>query len=332
MGGFSGYPQQQTQQQQYQQPQQPTPAAAQQYQYSQQQQQQQPSAPAPVPQLANITPEHLQLLQLVMANPALATHPGVAPVLATIMAGLNGAAPNLGGGMPQAPAPQANDPSSHWNQNQQQQQQQQQPGQYQQHQDQGRTRGGYSPPPLSPPRRGRTTRTRSRSPERFGEEETRSPPKFRRRSPVYGEYDGGDTGRGGRGGARGGPSTVRGGRGGRGGARGGFEAPTAGHDAPRGSISSDRGGSNQGKDGPFPKVDRKLEFDPSLGDGAIKGNPHHPPITYFHPANFPPLHSVQPNALRRRRHHLRRRTPRPLLPTRNRPIMHRQPRQAPRIR
>ncbi|KAA8911342.1 NRD1 protein, partial [Sphaerosporella brunnea] len=160
-------------------------------------QQTQPQAPypqygAPQQQQPQINMEQLALLQLLLQQPQNAAQ--LAPAFQALF---GGAAANF-------QMPNVIDPS-------QQQQQQQQfwsqnataappsaPAEAQRGPDnynndaRGRERG-YSPPPRSPPRYGaRRGRSRSRSPAptRFGREEARSPPTFRRRSPVYGEYEG----------------------------------------------------------------------------------------------------------------------------------------------
>lgn len=123
-------------------------------QFQPQPQPQQPPAPAPA------TDQNALLVQLLLANPALAQNPAV---LAALIASAQQAQPQA-----------AVNP---WQQQQQQQLQQDRDP---------RDRSRYSPPPRSPPHRGFRGRSRSRSPppnKRAG-----SPISFRRRSPVYGEY------------------------------------------------------------------------------------------------------------------------------------------------
>lgn len=158
--------------------------------------------------------------------------------------------------------------------------------------DDGYNRGGqrgrehYSPPSRSPPRyrEGRRGRSRSRSPPRFERGGSgagaaagagRSPPNFRRRSPVYGEYEGNEI-RGGRDGER-----SRGGRG-RGGAFGrrGGSSPRGRRDrsrTPPGRFANANGKGSQGVDRgtptALPRIPKFVEFDQSIGSGSIKGKP-----------------------------------------------------------
>lgn len=153
--------------------------------------------------------------------------------------------------------------------------------------DDGYNRGGqrgrehYSPPSRSPPRyrEGRRGRSRSRSPPRFDRGGSaagaagagRSPPNFRRRSPVYGEYEGNEI-RGGRDGER-----NRGGRGRGGGAfgrRGG--SPRGRRDrsrTPPGRFANGKGSQGGDRSTPttLPKIPKFVEFDQSIGSGSIKG-------------------------------------------------------------
>ena len=148
-----------------------------------------------------------------------------------------------------------------------------------------RNREHYSPPSRSPPRYSRDTRrgrSRSRSPNRFdrgsggggggggggGASGGRSPPAFRRRSPVYGEYEGndsrgrdGDRNRGGRG--RGGGGFGR---------RGG--SPRRGRDRSRTPPRFANGkGQAERNVTPtaLPKFPKHVEFDPTIGPNNIKG-------------------------------------------------------------
>lgn len=157
--------------------------------------------------------------------------------------------------------------------------------------DDGYNRGGqrgrehYSPPSRSPPRyrEGRRGRSRSRSPPRFerggggvgSAAAGHSPPNFRRRSPVYGEYEGNEI-RGGRDGER-----NRGGRG-RGGAFGrrGGSSPRGRRDrsrTPPGRFPNANGKGSQvvdrGTPTILPRIPKFVEFDQSIGSGSIKGKP-----------------------------------------------------------
>lgn len=173
--------------------------------------------------------------------------------------------------------------------------------------DDGYNRGGqrgrehYSPPSRSPPRyrEGRRGRSRSRSPPRFDRGggsgagaggsggsgsgaaaggAGRSPPNFRRRSPVYGEYEGnggrdGERNRGGRG--RGGAFGRRGGSSPRG--RRDRSRTPPGRFANANTNANANGKGSQGVDRGtptiLPRIPKFVEFDQSIGSGSIKGKP-----------------------------------------------------------
>jgi protein NRD1 len=126
---------------------------------------------------------------------------------------------------------------------------------------------GYSPPPRSPPRYGggaRRGRSRSRSPVRFGSrDEGRSPPSFRRRSPVYGEYEGNsDAGRNGSVGR----DSERG--------RGGRNRGRKGSSPRRRDRSPGRQGT-QGSPAPrdvvLPKVPKNVTFASDIASNSVRG-------------------------------------------------------------
>ncbi|TGZ77751.1 hypothetical protein EX30DRAFT_177412 [Ascodesmis nigricans] len=236
-------------------------------QLSGQQAPQQPTGQPAVP-----TAEQLALLQLVIQQPLLANAPGVAPVLQGILAMMQ----NAGVQQP-TPAPiPTTTPTTTPTQPQlplgfpqfwpQQPFQPQNPYQQPPHpisidnKSASNNPRTYSPPPRSPPRSSRPPyqrgRSRSRSPDRFDAHDSvpRSPPSFRRRSPVYGEYDGNNS------------SDISGAHRGGHGARGGKTA--RGGQRVSGDLSPPGGAGSP--DGPFPKVQRTLEWDESLGAGNIR--------------------------------------------------------------
>lgn len=159
----------------------------------------------------------------------------------------------------------------------------QQPG-WQQNQgygnDQSRDQNGYNDQYMrSPPGQSRNTRARSRSPRVRDNRRDASPPRRRRDSPVYGEYDAGREGRGNFGrGVRGRGDNYR------------QRSP----DRFRRSISPRR--QDHGLPPPGPKL---IEYDYSLGSERIKGKRHQSIMQ-----NLPRLrlHSVESNIICRRSH------------------------------
>lgn len=273
--------QQQAQQQQPQQPQQPQIQAS----YSQYTQQQ-PQQPQQVPGAATAPVDQMALLQLLLNHPGLQgmSLPQLTQSFGALGTGAIGGADGQNGqAMPM------------WQQQQMQQLQQMiNPPQVPQNasepprdggynRDVRRNERGYSPPPMSPPRyQGRRGRSRSRSPARFdrggsaGGGAGRSPPNFRRRSPVYGEYEGNDTRNGREGGNSGGNERNRGrGRGGNGGFGRRGASPRGRRDRSRTPPNGNRfnGKGSQGGDRTtptLPKFNKLVEFDEGIASNSIK--------------------------------------------------------------
>lgn len=240
--------------------QQPTPVAPTYPNFSAPQTQQSQQAQPPQQQPSQM--EQLALLQLLLQQPGLG--PMAGPALQAF----------LGGQMGQQPIAQQPDANQLWSQMQAQPMQpqnaynQQQPQQQPQQPEQPRGGRGYSPPPRSPPRyaAGRRGRTRSKSPERF-DAQAPTAASFRRRSPVYGEYEGNDPSRlgeakGGRGGGRNRGGRVRSPNRRRDGHSPPIRAPSAGN-VPLGSPT--------GSTAPLPQVPKNVTFDPNIGPKSVRG-------------------------------------------------------------
>ncbi|KAF8544421.1 hypothetical protein BDD12DRAFT_506439 [Trichophaea hybrida] len=212
--------------------------------------------------------EQIALLQLLLQQPGLQTTPQqLAPTIQALLgaAGQGLQMPNMGdvmqqqfwpgsGGMPQpqvsSEAPRASDGYTH--------------------EQRGRERG-YSPPPRSPPRYSgvRRGRTRSRSPTRFGRDEPRSPPNFRRRSPVYGEYEGNNDATRSGGMISGGAGGDRGRGGGRGrGRRGG--SPNRRDRSPPGRNAGAQVSPPPPRDTTLPKVPKNVTFVSDIGPSSVR--------------------------------------------------------------
>ncbi|KAI5787180.1 hypothetical protein EDC01DRAFT_176259 [Geopyxis carbonaria] len=229
------------------QPNQPQQPAYPQFAAPQQQQQ-----PQPQPQM-----DQLALLQLLLQQPGFSQIANPQIALQGLLAAQqqNGQLPNtgdnsqfwsqMGNNMGQAQDPRAGDPN--------------------QYGDDRRGRG-YSPPPRSPPRfngGSRRGRSRSQSPDRF-DRDTRSPPNFRRRSPVYGEYEGNETG--GRGGSGGGDRKGRN-RGRRGSPRRRDRSPPGRFPNAKGTQASPEAANRELS---LPKVPKNVTIDATIGPNNVR--------------------------------------------------------------
>lgn len=222
-----------------------------------------PQQPALAPQVpaSQIGVEQLALLQLLLQNPALASNMGgfeqLGPALGALVAAQQGG---------QTVNPAIMQP---WQSQTTQALQEPIREGYTDPRGQHSREQRYSPPPRSPPRYStgerRRGRSRSRSPDRFGQRP--SPPTFRRRSPVYGEYDQGEI----RGVAQG--ERIRGGKS-RGRRSGG--SPRR-RDRSRGSPKRfNRPASQAGSDGAaqsksFPQFPKNVTYDESIAPNRVRG-------------------------------------------------------------
>jgi hypothetical protein len=214
-------------------------------------------------QAPQMSMEQLTLLQLLLQQPALQGNPAAAAQALQALLGAAGQTAQMPPTMADqqqywqgnAPQPQAPVDTTRGTDSYAQEQR-------------GRERG-YSPPPRSPPRYGgarRGGRSRSRSPGRFGRDEPRSPPSFRRRSPVYGEYEGNNTDS-----ARGGRENERGRGGGRGRAGRRAVSPRRRDRSPPGRVTATGAQATPPPRGELPKVPKNVTLANDIGPSSVRG-------------------------------------------------------------